>query len=177
MKNTALFALSSPEGSQNYFSKLINLKVGGIPFFRICDCKMICEECRKLDLDKQIFCNHIKQTAHWLSQPRGDRLKLLFLEDPSTAIKEMSGIIQDDFVPCFSKELIETLFLLPPVVTKSTPEFVFITVDPSGGGMSQLAICTGYYDESDYVVSIFIIRMDPLSIQVYLPLQILLSFQ
>jgi hypothetical protein len=153
MKNTALFALSSPEGSQNYFSKLINLKVNGQPFFRICDCQMICEDCRKLDRDKQIQCNHVKQTAHWLSSKKGERLKLLYAADPATAMKELAGIIEDDYLPCFPKDLIAAMFAMPPVVTQSTPNFVFVTVDPSGGGMSQLAICSGYYRETDHVVS------------------------
>ncbi len=155
MKDTALFALSSPEGSQNYFSKLINLKVGGQPFFRVCDCQMICEDCRKLEREKQILCNHVKQTAHWLSSKKGDRLKLLYAADPATAIKEFGGIIEDEFVPCFPKNMIERMFSLPPVVTSSVPQYIFVCVDPSGGGMSHLAICTGYYDERDFVVSFF----------------------
>lgn len=155
MKNTALFALSSPEGSQNYFSKLINLKVDGQPFFRICDCQMICEDCRKLDRDKQVLCNHVKQTAHWLSSKKGERLKLLYKADPATAIKELSGIIEDDYVPCFPKDLIAQMFTMPPILTTSSPNYVFVTVDPSGGGMSQLAICSGYYQENEHVVSQF----------------------
>lgn len=154
MKNTALFALSSPEGSQNYFSKLINLKVDGHPFFRVCDCQLICEDCRKLDRDKQILCNHVKQTAHWLSSKKGARLKMLYAADPATAIKEFGGIIEDEYVPCFPKELIAHMFTgIPAVITTATPTYVFVTVDPSGGGMSQLAICSGYYRETDHVVS------------------------
>ena len=155
MRNTALFALSSPEGSNNYFSKLINLKIDGEPFFRICDCQMICEDCRKLDRDKQILCNHVKQTAHWLSSKKGQRLKLLYAADPATAIKEFGGIIEDEYVPCFPKELIDQMFKMPPIVTTSVPTYVFMTVDPSGGGMSQLAICSGYYREFDHVVRFF----------------------
>lgn len=154
MKNTCLFALSSPEGNDNYFSKLINLKIENKPLFRICQCQMICEDCRKLEMEQQIFCNHIKQTPHWLSSKKGARLKLLYLADPATAIKEFGGIIQDNFVPCFPKDLIHQLFTEKGHVTTSTPEYVFITVDPSGGGMSQLAICSGYYTlDGSFVVS------------------------
>jgi hypothetical protein len=160
MANTALFALSSPEGSNNYFSKLLNLKLpDGEPFFQVCDCQMICSDCRKLEMDQQILCNHVKQTAHWLSSKKGARLKLLFAADPATAIKEFAGIVADDFVPCFPKELIQQCFSMPPYVTKSTPKFVFTTVDPSGGGMSQLAICTGYYDDDLNFVVIKKIRV------------------
>jgi hypothetical protein len=153
MRNTALFALSSPEGSQNYFSKLLTLKVDGKPFFHVCDCQMICEDCRKLEIDKQILCRHVKQTAHWLSSKKTERLNLLLAADPTTSIKELFGIIADDFVPCFQKELINNMFNLPPIVPTYSPEYIFITVDPSGGGMSELAICTGYYDGTDHVVN------------------------
>lgn len=153
MKNTCLFALSSPEGNDNYFSKLINLKVDGKSLFRHVQCQMICEECRKLEMEEQIFCNHVKQTPHWLSSKKGARLKLLYLADPATAIKEFGGIIQDNFVPCFPRDLIHQMFSNPTYLTESTPEYVFITVDPSGGGMSQLAICSGYYTlDGSYVV-------------------------
>ena len=154
MKNTSLFALSSPEGSQNFFSKLINLKVNGEPFFRICDCQMICEDCRKLEQEKQILCNHVKQTAKWLSSKKGQRLKLLYGADSATVAKEMMGLIADDYLPCFPVELINEMFEAPPKMTTSTPEYVFITVDPSGGGVSQLGICSGYYDDDlNFVVS------------------------
>jgi len=154
MKNTALFALSSPEGSQNFFSKMINLKVDGEPFFRVCDCQLICEDCRKLEPEKQVLCTHVKQTASWLSGKKGQRLKVLYSADPATLAKEMMGIIADDYLPCFPHDLIKQCFSLPPYVTKTAPKYVFITVDPSGGGVSQLGICSGYYtDELEFVVS------------------------
>lgn len=152
MRNTALFALSSPEGSQNYFSKLLTLKVNGVPFFRICDCFMICEDCRKLETDKQLLCNHVKQVAHWLSEKKGERIKALFKADPAAGIRELAGIISDDYIPCFLKENIDVMFALPPVVPRFTPEHIFVSVDPSGGGTSELAICSGYFDGVDHVV-------------------------
>lgn len=156
MKDTALLGLSSPEGSSNYMSKLMNLKdpVTGEFFFRVCDCFMICEECRKLDREQQILCNHVKQTAHWLSSDKTARLKNLYLADPATAIKEFGGIVEDDFVPCFCKNDIERFFQRDGYMTHSTPRYIFVCVDPSGGGMSQLAICSGYYDDTlNFVVS------------------------
>jgi hypothetical protein len=159
MKNTCLFALSSPEGNDNYFSKLINLKVDGKSLFRHVQCQMICEECRKLEMEEQIFCNHVKQTPHWLSSKKGARLKLLYMADPATAIKEFGGIIQDNFVPCFPRDLIHQMFSNPSYLTESAPEYVFITVDPSGGGMSQLAICSGYYTlDGSFVVNPFFLK-------------------
>lgn len=156
MKQTALLALSSPEGSQNYFSKLIQLvdPATNLPFFRVCNCFLICEECRKLELEEQVKCNHVKQTATWLSQKRTNRNKLLYGTDPATLAKELAGVITDDFVPCFPRKYLEKMFQRTPYLTKSSPEYIIVTVDPSGGGMSQLAICSGYYDaDLSFVVS------------------------
>ena len=117
---------------------------------------MICEDCRKLDREEQILCNHVKQTAHWLSSDKSARLKNLYLADPATAIKEFGGIIEDDFVPCFPKADIERFFQRAPFMTHSSPRYIFVTCDPSGGGMSQLAICSGYYDDLlNFVVSYY----------------------
>lgn len=153
MKDTALFALSSPEGSQNFFSKWINLEINGEPFFYVCDCQLICEECRKLKPDKRILCDHVKQTAHWLSKKKSERIKVLYGSDSATIAKELLGVIADDYLPCFPAEFIQETFNTPPILTKSSPKYVFITVDPSGGGMSQLGICSGYYtDHMEFVV-------------------------
>ena len=150
MKNTALLGLSSPEGSQNLFSRWINLKddVTGEPFFRVCDCIMICEECRKLEKEEQILCNHVKQTAHWINNDKSMRLRLLYKDDPARALKEFAGMISDDIIPCFQVADIARLFTRPAYLASATPKYVFVTCDPSGGGTSQLAICSGYYDES-----------------------------
>jgi hypothetical protein len=157
MKNTALLALSSPESSENYYSQLLTMKdkTTGLPFFRIVDCFMICEECRKLEKDEQIKCNHIKQTAHWLSGRKTDRLVSLYAADPSTAIRELKGIVDDDFTPCFRKEDIERMFAAPPVMIVFSPKYVYVSVDPNGGGPSLMAIVSGYYDtDANFIVSL-----------------------
>lgn len=156
MSNTALLALSSPEGSDNYYSQLINLRDDntGLPFFKVVDCFLICEACRKLERDEQVKCNHVKQKAHWLSKRKGERLKMLYKNDPATAIREMSGIIEDDFSPCFPKDDVKRMFERPPISTRYIPKQIYTAVDPNGGGPSQLAIVSGYYDaDNNFVVS------------------------
>ena len=128
------------------------------PFFRVKDCFMICESCRKLEREEQIKCNHVKQTAHWLSKRKGSRLMALYKTDPGTAIREFGGIIEDDFTPCFRKEDIARVFALPSYGRNYSPHQIYVAVDPNGGGPSQLAIVTGYYDgDTNFVVSFFFI--------------------
>ena len=120
---------------------------------------MICEACRKLeDKQEQIKCNHVKQTAHWLSARKGNRLISLYKTDPSTAKGEFMGIIDDDFAPCFDKKDIDRLFSAPPWNIPFTPKYIYVAVDPNGGGPSQMAIASGYWDTSgNFVVSILLV--------------------
>ena len=158
MKNTALLALSSPEGNDNYYSRLINLRdeTTGEPFFRVKNCFMICEACRKLEKEEQIKCTHVKQTAHWLSSKKGARLRSLYSADPSTAIKEFGGIIDDSYNPCFAREDVELCFGLAPYNSRSSaPGLIVIACDPNGGGPSELALCSAYFaaEDASFVVS------------------------
>ena len=155
MKYTVLIALSSPEGRQNWFSQVINAKNDqGEPLFVYCDCQLICEDCRKLDREQRIQCNHIKQTPPWLSQERTQKWKLISKADPATTLREYAGVIEDDFKPCFPKDLLARMFSNPSTESGHAPKYVFITADPNGGGISRLGVASGYYDENfNFVVS------------------------
>ena len=49
--------------------------------------------------------------------------------------------------------MIRFLFENQPLYkTRSTPPYINITVDPSGGGMSQLAACAHYFDDQKNLV-------------------------
>ena len=79
------------------------------------------------------------------------------MTDPATALREYAGVIADDYQPCFSKALLDRMFSNPSVTIGYTPKYIFIAVDPNGGGISQLALCSGYYDEAlNFVVSSFL---------------------
>jgi hypothetical protein len=156
MKNTALLALSSPEGDSNYYSQLMTLEdpKTGRSFFKVVDCVMICKRCQQLPREKQIDCNHVPQTAHWLSSRKIETLKLLYKASPEVAMREFGGIVVSDYLPCFRKEEIAWAFTDPLVYTESIPAHVFICCDPNGGGPSHMAIASGYYNKmGDLVVS------------------------
>jgi len=155
MKNTSLLCLSSPEGDSNYYSQLMNLKRDDNPeesFFRVLECAQICKECRKLDRVLQIACNHVRQTAHWLSSRKIRELKTLYKASPEDAIREFGGIVMSDNLPAFRKEEIARIFALPPHEQQAAPPYIFVCCDPSGGGLSMLSIVSGYYTGVDTVV-------------------------
>jgi hypothetical protein len=158
MKKTSMMALSSPEGTTNHFSKWIKLPDPDNPtqtWFRTLECFMICEDCRKLPKEEQIRCTHVKQTAFWINQQKSRKFMSLYELNPSRALLEYGGMVDDDFIPCFKQADLVQFFDKPVYRTESTPDYIFVTCDPSGGGMSQLAICSGYFDEAlNWVVSV-----------------------
>lgn len=156
MKNTALVALSSPGDSENYYSQLLGaLDENGEPWFKIIDAVMVCPECRKLERNLQIKCEHVPHTTHWLSKRKVARLKLLYKHAPATALREFGGMVVSDHQPCFNAAHIEQLFTAPRVVTLSEPDFIYVSADPSGGGPSHTAVASGYYArDGNFVVSL-----------------------
>lgn len=122
--------------------------------FKRVDCFRICEACRQLDNEEAIKCEHIPQTAHWLSESRTKRLKGLYSNASALALREYGGMIVSDHAPVYAKRDIAAAFALPRVQTTAPPNIIFTAVDPSGGGPSHMAITSGYYtNNGDFVVS------------------------
>lgn len=175
MKNTSLLALSSPEGNENYYSQLLNLKDRhGDPWFKIVNAVMVCAECQKGDRAKQLACNHVRHTAHWLSKRKFARLKDLYAHAEGTALREFGGMVVSDYIPCFNTSDIEMAFTANRVQTQTAPGVIYTAADPNGGGPrfcccflfivlyhvvltrlnSHMAIASGFFDKAmNFVVS------------------------
>jgi hypothetical protein len=159
MKNTALLCLSSPADDSNYYSSLMGLKkANGDDFFNVVNCFQICEPCRKLPREKQIYCTHVKSTTPWLSQRKINDLKALYKNSPEDAIREFGGLVMSDHLPALRKEEVELAFSQDRVTTMSPPKYIFTSCDPTGGGPSQLALCSGYYNVfGDFIVKFYLL--------------------
>lgn len=156
LKNTSLLALSSPTGSENYYSQLLNLRDQyGREWFKVISKNLVCKECQKGDRAKQLACDHVPKTESWLSNDRLDRLKVLDEHAEGTALQELAGMVVNEYQPAFNTKDIERCFNGPRVLTKSPPGIIFITADPSGGGPSHLALASAYFDQAlNLVVSV-----------------------
>lgn len=146
MQNTALIALSSPEGGGNYFSTLLELtKPDGSPFFQVVDCFRICTACLKLERVKAIECKHIADTPHWLSGKKIAELKTLYKSNPEDALREFGGISVSNHKPALNKDDVNRMFAGPAFVCQHTPQLIFTTCDPNGGGPSQMSLASAYF--------------------------------
>jgi hypothetical protein len=111
----------------------------------------------KLELSERIRCKHVKSDAHWLSSNKRDILKRLYLADPASAARELAGVVADDACPAFDLEDIERAFTSKHVYPKGAPRMIFVSIDPSGGGGSNLGLASGYFqDDLSFVVSFFL---------------------
>ena len=155
LRNTALLALSSPEGDSNYYSQFISMaegEEGEEPLFKVVDCILMCDECKKLERAEAVKCNHVKQDAPWLSARHTNKLKRLYKNNPALYAREMLGMIVSDYKPCFRQQDVEVCFNLEHVNLRSSPPYLFTAVDPNGGGPSHMAMCTGYFDAEGNLV-------------------------
>jgi hypothetical protein len=120
LKNTSLLALSSPEGNENYYSQLMNLKDKyDRPWFKVINKKFVCDECAKGDRTKQLACDHVPKTEHWISEEKSDRLSVLYGHMEGVGLREMKGMVVSDYQPAFNSEDVANTFKGPRVVTMS----------------------------------------------------------
>ena len=154
LKNTSLLALSSPEGNENYYSQLINLKDNyDRPWFKVINKKFVCEECMKGDRTKQLSCDHVPKTEHWISEEKSDRLKVLFGHMEGVGLRELQGMVVSDYQPAFNSDDIANAFSAPRVVTTSPPGIMYIGLDPTQAGPSKLGkkdVCFFSYLKSSH---------------------------
>ena len=166
--NTSFIGISSPQGANNTFSKWVEKLEPGRPdetFFTVVKCERVCADCRKLDRTQQLQCDHVKQTAHWIDDENTKRIKCLMEDDEATALRELTGVIEDDLIPVFNREIIQRMFMLPPFrADLERPKTICIAVDPNGGGSnSSLGIMSGYFTSN----SIFVVNTHNIQLFIY----------
>lgn len=147
LRNAALLGISTADDEFNFYSQLIEKKDDrGEPMFKVIRAGKICDACQKLEPAEQLMCNHIPNTEHWKSIRKNKRLKALYEDDPARGLRELGGVIASDFTPCFKKSDVNRFMdEAPRYVAQSAPSHIFLTIDPSGGGPSHLALMSGYY--------------------------------
>ena len=52
----------------------------------------------------------------------------------------------------FAPELCDRLMNADPFVALSDPPHIFIAIDPNGGGDSDFAMCSAYYDRGTMII-------------------------
>jgi len=142
MDTTALIAISTPLDGMNFYSEMFELKGGdGKPLFNQLRIGMSCEKCQKAG--KAADCTHMASVVPpWKSAAKFDMVKAIYGDRKDILARESMGQITNDAASIFSQGMVEKMLAKQPWVMKSGAKYVFLGVDPNGGGDSQMAIVT-----------------------------------
>ena len=154
METTALIAISTPSDSLNFYSEMFDLKdAQGDPFFRTINVSLVCDACKAAG--KGASCTHNQDLIPpWKSTAKLDMVRALYADQKDLMQRESMGTITDDAKSLFkSADVIAVMSTT--VELPCTPDYVFIGVDPNGGGASMMAIVSVVlHEEGVYVVGI-----------------------
>jgi hypothetical protein len=142
MDTTALIAISTPLDGMNFYSEMFDLKGGdGLPLFNQLKIGMSCEKCQKLG--KAAECTHMASVVPpWKSAAKFDMVKAIYGDRKDILARESMGQITNDAASVFSQGMVEKLLAKQQWQMQNDAPYVFLGVDPNGGGDSQMAIVT-----------------------------------
>lgn len=142
METTSLIAISTPLDGLNFYSEMFELKDGsGAPLFNTLKQGLACEKC--IRLNKSAECTHMASVIPpWKSQAKFDMVKSIYGDRKDLLARESMGQITNDAASVFAQGMVEKMLQRNCWVLKNKAKFVFLGVDPNGGGDSQMAIVT-----------------------------------
>lgn len=148
MKDAVMIFISSPGPVTGYYAQLMQN-----PRFSVIKFTMACAACQKSKAPWK--CTHkVGEIPHWQNEESIEEAKQLLADDPLIQYRELMGGSLDDAAKVFSREQLNELENRPEVgLNMKKPKFVFIAVDPAGGGSSHFAICSCFYAGPVAVVS------------------------
>ena len=148
VSNTALIAISTPLEANNFFSQLLTAKKpNGSSLFKVLNITLICEACRNAKKDD---CPHSAALPSWKSAARGELVKQLMENDKSMFMREQMGVVTSSDTHAFDIPSVEKAFAPENRVSIDDciiqDGMLYVSIDPSGGGVSDTAITSGFVD-------------------------------
>lgn len=139
MENTSLIAISTPQGEDNFYSKMFDLTdATGNPFFVTMRVGLICAECRKKNAKT---CPHVVAAdtlPPWHGDSKHDLVKALYEGNDDLRQAEIMGLTVDDQSACFAPHDVEH-FLQRHLVVHDRVRTILTAMDPNGGGAGSEA--------------------------------------
>ena len=153
----AFIGISTVLDEFNFFSKLLKLKdEDGDDFFDTIMIDTVCRECKRLPEEEHEKCTHLDDTVlpPWKSKVKYARSKILQSVDTNRGrnARESMGLITGDYnqalVSRNVKQTMDKDKRRYHRLTKS-PNRLYITVDPDGGGRSRMSVISGFICRQD----------------------------
>lgn len=151
METTALIAISTPLDGLNFYSEMFELKGGdNKPLFNTLRVGLSCQKCQKEG--KAATCTHMKDVIPpWKSAAKFDMVAAIYGDRKDLLARESMGQITNDAASVFSQKLVEELMSRPVWKLRNNSKFVFLGVDPNGGGSSDLAIISMAFEDNNLI--------------------------
>lgn len=153
LDETALICISTIKDGDNFYSKLLNLKdqSTGKDFFKKYTFVLGCARCRALG--KASECTHnMHDLPPWQSGRKHARIREMMADQKELLEQETMGIMQNKNKRAFAPELVNRLLGNDRFQAARPPSEIFLTIDPNGGGDSDFALVSTYFDRGTMVV-------------------------
>jgi hypothetical protein len=156
LDETALICISTIKDGDNFYSKLLNLKDAstGKDFFKKFSFVLGCAACRAAG--KASECTHnMHDLPPWQSGRKHAKIREMMADQKELLEQETMGIMQNKNKRAFAPEIVDRFLNNDRFTPLHHPKEVFITIDPNGGGDSDFALVSTYFDRGTMIIAGF----------------------
>lgn len=154
VNDTVLLGISTPLDESNFYSVMLEMKrPNGEPLFNVLQITTICDVCLK---EGRLTCAHKgNELPAWKSGERQELIASLMSNDRALYVQENLGVIVKRDASAFDKASLDR-FAAPSswytMSGASMPRFLYVCVDPAGGGPSGLAAVACFFTTAGHLV-------------------------
>tara|TARA_A100001015_G_scaffold60604_1_gene66824 strand:- start:5046 stop:5594 length:549 start_codon:yes stop_codon:yes gene_type:complete len=145
VSNTSILAISTPLGEDNYYSQITQIKdENKRPLFKSLSIQLICDACKAKKKDAVQCVHRLDMLPSWKSEARQEKVRRIMETVPELYMREALGVTTSERFGVFTSGQLENL---GSYLTRTSrrldskkDDVVFVSIDPTGGGASKLAI-------------------------------------
>lgn len=144
LDKAAVIGISSPLGTDNFFSQLLNTRTKrGKRMFTVYYARGACQACIDT-LDNPAECEHVSlPQPPWKSDKQREVARAFYMGDIATYARESLGVITDQGANVFNRKSVNRLLeraRVPVPVDEDDENIVYVSIDPCGDGASQFGV-------------------------------------
>jgi hypothetical protein len=150
------WTVTSPTDNPGVFKTLVTRTLrNGDPLCAVIRSQTVCSECAAEGLKT---CGHVlkMQLSHKTDPFKREAMAILYEHSAADRARELGGLIDMTTRNCFDRDAVDRA-LRHQVTIRNPIPFIFVGVDPSGGGSSsETAWVVATFQDDSYVVRLFI---------------------
>ena len=126
------------------------------PLFKSISIELICKACKAKNSEATKCVHKLDMLPSWKSEARQEKVRRIMETVPELYMREALGVATSERFGVFTSNQLSTLGELISVGSKRTQiardDTIFVTVDPTGGGSSKLAIISAMCHEGKFTL-------------------------